>query len=282
MNHFSATDRALLSALTLTKQDQNIQTLISYLRGMEPEIQKAGLAPLLDHLLSLNVIKISPLHINEFIIKNVILNKESNIKLKIFPPLYSSERKGHFKFEVRFFWPVSFVPDVYDINCLVFDPKEYLSDLKKDTYLLIDEKYNIKLRKDEIQFKRLKKKIGHICQFYQKEKLKFPLTSEDINILLKKKFVPEFLIFQTAEDLLLKLSEFFDVRNVNIIKKRNIRKIENITIEISLIKIQGQEWKTICIESSKLETLQALALLINQANSLALSYNQFLNYVSEL
>jgi len=148
------------------------------------------------------------------------------------------------KFELRFFWKNDTLPQVYDLFDL-FEEKAYVREKNKDKYLKNDKKSVSKIRKHHLEVKEFTHEFHNIEQFKEKKKIKTDGPSSDI---------------------------------IEVIKERYIRKIEpHAKIEFAKIWVKDEPWKTICIESKKLEIVLALSLLIDQSGSEQLTYSEFLN-----
>lgn len=196
--------------------------------------------------------------VNKFILHSIkkcksLENKESlKSKIKIFNKrlfsFFKSYEIKNSKYELRFFWPSSLFPELYEGMGSLFNKKYYTYYFNEDIYFLGERNLDIKLRNHKLQIKEQLQGPSPLSHFATKRKL---IESE------------------------LGGHQF---KQVGVNKKRYIRKIgAHSQIELSLITIQGQEWKTLCIESNKIENVLALSFLINQRNSETLTYPEFLN-----
>lgn len=234
---------------------------LSYTEEITAHLLGAGenFLKIIEKLQEKNLIEID--HVPFFC--NLLIN---NIKTK---------KEKHSRYEVRFFWPSPFEPEVYDLQGLIFNEKDFSHTLTTDQYMVTQSHHNIKIRKNEWQVKEYLGHIDSIFHFKKKKTLKFPLNNQKIEKILQQELGT--MVFETPEDLLQKLSTFSGISRIEVLKERMVRKLADHTkIEISRIKIQGKEWKTICIESKNLENVLALSLLINPKNAEKLSYNAFL------
>ena len=183
----------------------------------------------------------------------------------------------HSKYEIRFFWPSNIYPEIYDLKGLIFNKKYYTHSTMTDKYIVTNNNCNIKIRENELQIKTGVKTINNIFQFKKKKRISFPLKAKKINDLLTQNIFSGSDVFGTPKDLLKALSGSPAISCVDVIKERYVRKMEDHTkIELSLIKIQKEEWKTICIESRNFQKVLALSLLVNQEDAEILSYDEFL------
>lgn len=191
---------------------------------------------------------------------------------------FEQHKRKHSKYEVRFFWPSSIVPEVCDPHGLIFNEKYYTHKLTKDKYIVTNNKYNIKIRGNELQVKAHIENINSISHFKNKKIINFPIKGKKIEKILQQKMISNSDVLETPGDLLRKLPEFLGSSCIEILKERYVRKMADHTkIEVSLIKIRGKQWKTICIESKRLEKVLALSLLVNQKNAEKLTYDEFLH-----
>lgn len=183
------------------------------------------------------------------------------------------EEEDYTKFEARFFWPFSHLPEVYDLSHFIFDPQYYKHKITSDKYIISKNDLNIKIRKNELHFKALLKRIGNIYQYNKKKKIEFPLNGAIINSFLNEPILPDAAILTGPEDF----SALPGIVSVDVLKERYVRKLENRTkIEFGVIELNGQRWKTICFESECLRTVMLLSLLVNQKGAEALGYEAFL------
>jgi len=155
-------------------------------------------------------------------------------------------------YELRFFWPSTHAPEVYECIQGLFDEKYYRKESNKDKYITQGHDLILKLRKHQLYIKKCMQNFFNIRFFAKKRKIEIPSKGT---------------FFENISD-----------KNViDIAKERYIRKIgSHSKIEFSLIKVQGKQWKTICIESTKIHHVLALSFLINQKHSEKLTYAEFL------
>lgn len=188
-----------------------------------------------------------------------------------------SHTKKKSKYEVRFFWPSSSDPEIYDPHGFIFNPEEYAYKITKDKYIFGSNKNNIKIRDDELQVKEYIENIESITHFKKKKVIKFPLKKKNLEKILQQKLHTPLNTLETPQELLQILPELLGVSCVEIPKERYIRKLPDHTkIEIGLVTIQNKAWETLCVESKNVETVLALSLLVNQKNAEKLSYEEFL------
>lgn len=297
MDNFSDIDAYVLSSLGELTPDSNMGALSNAVLKIYsshlnfPQIGEVNhvFFSIFNRLKNLELLTINKKVFYEFFVNNVFVedcckiyfskNKMKNtvdVFIKKMLSSFNFDKKKHAKYEVRFFWPSEFYPEVYDLEGLMFNKEFYSYKVINDKYILY-EMLNIKTRDNEIQFKRCIKEVDFIYQFKKKKKLSFPVKGAKLKKFLNQEMISESDVFQTPEDLITQLSAFLDISCVDIMKKRYVRKIENHTkIEFAHIKIQEKEWKTICIESKHLENVLALSLLINQENAEKMSYGAFL------
>lgn len=151
------------------------------------------------------------------------------------------------KYEIRFFWPESVQPEVYDFFGNLFDKKYYKKKIDKDTYFVRNHYINLKIRKKDAYIKRDLHDIPHISHVIAKEKIKLP---SDI-----KTYTP-----------------------VKVIKERYVRSFDHhMKIEFAVIRLHKKCFKTICFEANTLQKLLGLSLLINPKQGEELTYTEFLN-----
>ncbi len=151
------------------------------------------------------------------------------------------------KYEIRFFWPESVKPEVYDIFGNLFDIKHYKKIIDKDTYFLGTGDINLKIRKKEAYIKRDLHDIPHISHVMAKEKIKLP---RDIQT-----YTP-----------------------IKVIKEKYVREFgHHMRIEFAVIRLCNCRFKTICFEADTLQALLGLSLLINPEQGEELTYTEFLN-----
>jgi len=198
-------------------------------------------------------------NLNNFIIHSIkkykVIDNEKNLKKcvelfneKLFS-LFHTYDTGQTKHELRFFWPGRMIPKVYQCVGSLFDQKNYNESYERDKYILKDDHSILKLRKNQLQIKNYLGVFHHIGDFTKKRRL------------------------QSAKD-----TDYHTY--VEVLKKRFITKIgPQSKIEFSLIKAQKKSWKTICIESNKIETVLALSFLINEEHAEISTYPEFLNKI---
>ena len=181
------------------------------------------------------------------------------------------------KYEIRFFWPSSRGLERDDVYHRFFRQCEEEHKVEKDIYIISGNKYNIKIRENELHVKEFIENIKLISHFKQKKRLEFPLKSKKLEKLLGVNLFPEALLCDTPAELIEKLSTCSQARYVEVVKERCVRKLpEQAKIEIARIKLRGQEFTTLCIESKSLDTVLALSLLVPQRGAECLNYNEFL------
>lgn len=221
--------------------------------------------------------KITPNNGEKDLIKNLPPKKALSLLRKKVRSSFESHKKKHSKYEIRFFWPASFDLEVYDPHGLIFNQEDYVYKQTTDKYIVGSNKYNIKMRDDELQVKECLEDILSIAHFKKKKIINFPLEQKILEKILQQKLNSYSGILGTPQDLLRKLPEFLEGSYLEVVKERYVRKMPGHTkIEIGLISTQGKTWKTLCIESKILENVLALSLLVNQKNAKRLSYNEFL------
>ncbi|MBA3812899.1 MAG: hypothetical protein H0X26_00160 [Alphaproteobacteria bacterium] len=210
---------------------------------------------------------------DNFIVNNIVENRELTKELSLFT--INQEKPS--KYEIRFFWPSHFSPEVYDVYGLMFDKRDYKHDVTHDKYIVNNNNINIKVRENELHIKKYIQQIGNVYQFKKKKKIGFPLKGKKLSDLLSPTVTFDSDILETSEDLVKKFSHLPTAILVDVFKERYIRKMEDHTkIEFSLIELRGKQWKTICIESKNIQKVLALSLLVNPKNAERLSYNEFL------
>jgi len=201
---------------------------------------------------------------NEFILHSIESYKavDENGELREIIELFNKKLFSLFKeykkskYELRFFWPNSIIPEVYKCFEDLFNVKNYSKEYNKDKYILKNNKLILKFRNHKFSFKKKLNSLFNITQFTKKIKIPFKKT-----------------LFESI----------FEKTIVNVIKERYINKIApHSKIEFSIIKIKKNEWKTICIESNKIETVLALSFLVNQEHAEKLTYSEFLNEHSKV
>lgn len=182
------------------------------------------------------------------------------------------------KYEIRFFWPSSRGPELEDLQKLIFNDKDYDEHkITKDIYIVSSNKYNIKIRENELHVKEFVENINSISHFKQKKRLEFPLKRKKLEKILGVNLFPDALLCNTPEELIEKLSTCSHVRCVEIVKERFLHKFpKRAKIEIARITLRGKKFTTLCIESKSLETLLALSRLVPQESAEVLNYNEFL------
>lgn len=312
MDIYSHIDSSILSAIRTLKEGAEIETITSLLLGICPWGEDNELISIFERLKAQSVLPIEKTPFHKFIVNNIFIKKTVDLfpdknaphyhgsgpvpaqagivsASQEIPQQVRDDTRGNdcisfgfnkikdSKYEARFFWPSDLFPEVYDLQGSVFNKKKYDAAFVKDTYVLINPNFNIKIRKDELQIKNCIKNMYNVCQFKKKKKIKFPIRAEDIKDVLQNQLIAQSEVFQTPENFIMQLSDFPGVSCVEVTKKRHIRKMgEGTKIELAIITLQQKEWKTICIESNRLENVLALALLIDQKNAQQLSYDKFL------
>jgi hypothetical protein len=205
---------------------------------------------------------------DHFIVHNIADNSTVNNEF---------HKEKHAKYEARIFWPSSAQSEVYDLYGFFFNKKHYTHEITVDKYLITENNLNIKIRKNELHIKPYIKQVGNISQFNKKKKIKFPVKGKKLSALFNDEINLDSQIFQTPDDLMKALVSISEIACVDVYKERYVRKMPgHVTIEFSLIQIQGEQWKTLCIESKNIQNVLALYLLIHQENAEKLSYNEFL------
>lgn len=290
MDTLSSKEADFLRALSMLKDQADIDKITHLLLAEEELQQEDRLIFILDKLKDSKWLETKKINLFDFFIvtnfnlaeksnkfiKNIIYNYCADFKKKILS-FFKKHKKKKSKYEIRFFWPANINPDIYDLGGLVFNKEYYTHHISEDKYIITDYKNNIKIRENELQIKSCVKKIDNISQFKKKKRMSFPLKGKKINALLEKNVFSDSAVFETTDDLLNTLSNLPTISCIDVIKERYVRKMEDhIKIELSLIKIQEKEWKTICIESKHIEKIQSLSLLINQENAEILNYDEFL------
>ncbi len=199
--------------------------------------------------------------IDEFILEALkihkpIKNEETILKIirmfnkRLFSLLQSYDDQQS-TFEIRFFWSESVNPDVYECSETLFYEKDYKKEKNEDRYVIIkDDESILKVRKGNLKIKTFIHDFYNIDHFIKKKPATYSIVDNNFD-----------------------RSQFIDV-----CKERYINKLGfHSKIEFSIIKVNKKTWKTICIESKKLEIVLALSFLINQNNSERLTYSEFLN-----
>jgi len=200
-------------------------------------------------------------NLNKFIIESIEKFKsiENRSLLKRIVMLFNKQlfsfiktyEKKHSKYELRYFWPDRILPEAYDCIGSLFERNNYKKENTIDTYIITEDNLNLKLRNNELYVMNSLPAFHNISHFTKKRKINYP---NDIS--------PEILRYP----------------HVEVIKDRHLNKFRpHSQIEISLIEVQEQKWKTICIESKEITIVLALSMLINPENSEMLTYTEFLN-----
>jgi len=157
----------------------------------------------------------------------------------------------HSKYEVRYFWRQNEVPEVFDFTKGLLEPSTFRYKVNEDTYWTNEPDMNIKIRSDELHVKECLQVINNIGQFSKKRKISLPLQT------------PFF--------------ESYTAQSIAVKKARYTRKFGNKTkAEFSNIKINNEEWKTICLESNSFQTALGLSLLVSPNHAERLTYAEFL------
>jgi len=245
---------------------ENLNIVDYFLHFREKEMGKNLLIPQLEKLRNLNLLSLkkeklfknfSLLHftpsenLNAFILQS-LEGHENKQELKEIIEIFNKQllsffksyESKHSKYELRFFWPEMVIPEIYDYDGNLFNRKNYDKEHNKDKYIIGADDLIIKLRKGRVKVKE------RLCHF------------NGINHFIKREPSQEFLNFQPP---------------IEVAKKRYISKVAAHTkIEFSTFKVQNKKWKTICIESNKIENVLALSFLINPAHAERLTYTEFL------
>lgn len=314
MDHLSYTEAYFVSRLSALTDPEDIAKITTFLwdiflrqfeksngefllKKMEKFQEKNTLFSMVDRLKNLGFIQVEKiisfpnLVIHKIEIKNqekffIKASPKDNFTLDYFGAIaphndagvasFETPKKKHSKYEIRFFWPFPTDPEVCDLQGLIFNEKYYSHKATKDKYILARNKFNIKIRENELQVKEFIESIGSISHFKKKKVFKFPIKGKELKKIIQQKMISDDVVFETPEDLLMKLSQVPVTACVEVLKERYVRKMADHTkIEIALIKTQKKAWKTICIESKSLEKVLALSLLINQKHAEKLSYDAF-------
>lgn len=290
MDTLSSKQADFLRALSMIKYQADIDKITHLLLAEEELQQEDRLIFILDKLKDSKWLETKKINLFDFFIvtnfnlaeksnkfiKNFIYNYCTDFKKKILS-FFKKNKKKKSKYEIRFFWPSNINPEIYDLGGFFFNKEYYTHHISEDKYIITNYKNNIKTRGNELQIKSCVKTVNNISEFKKKKRINFPLKGKKINALLEQNIFSDSTVFETTEDLLNTLSNLPTISCIDVIKERYVRKMEDHTkIELSLIKIQGKEWKTICIESKHLEKVQSLSLLIKQENAEILSYDEFL------
>lgn len=224
--------------------------------------------------------------LNKFILHSIMnyIKKDNKKILKIIIKIFNKKLFAFFKaysikktkYELRFFWRSTLYPKIYDGGGELFNQEYYKHHFNTDEYLVINKDANIKIREHELQIKNCLHDTYNISHFTKKHSLTFPLNAEELKKLLDKENLSLLNLLKLPEGPLNHLPQGPHTY-VRVHKNRYTRKLKkHLKIEFSLIKIQDTQWKTMCIESSKIQNVLALSFLIDQANAEILTYEEFL------
>ncbi|WED42658.1 hypothetical protein [Legionella cardiaca] len=103
-----------------------------------------------------------------------------NFEINPTPPLdllsLAKDEKDKLKWEARYFWPENTIVTLIGLNDSFLDLGNYEIKHRNDNYLLLpDSDYNIKQRRDELQYKPLLQKIDNIRAYGKKIDLNQPM-----------------------------------------------------------------------------------------------------------
>ena len=273
MTRLTHTEIYLLSQLQSLKKEEDISRLVEILWGLCAYyfLDKTGhvrkdqklleeccltalgrgeniLSPILKKLTKLEFLKSDKEQIFEdFSVLKTRLALDFSPSVNLALPSFPVKKMKNFKYEIRFFWPESVEPEVYDFLGHLFDKKHYKKIMDKDMYFLGEDDINLKIRKKEAYIKRDLHDVPHISHVIAKEKIKLPRDIET--------YTP-----------------------IEVIKKRYVRRLDHhMRIEFAVIQLRGKFFKTICFEAHTLQALLGFSLLINPAQGEELTYTEFLS-----
>lgn len=314
MDHLSYTEACFVSRLSALTDPEDIEKITTFLwdifltqfeksngefllKKMEEFQEKNTLFPMVDRLKNLGFIEVrKKISFPNFVIHNIERKNQEKFFIKASAKdnfvldccdakasrndagmaSFEAHKKKHSKYEIRLFWPSPMNPKVCDLHDLIFNEKYYSHKSTKDKYIIERNKFNIKVRDNELQVKEFIESIGSITHFKKKKVFKFPIKGKELEKIIQQKMISDDVVFETPEEFLMKLSHSPVTVCVEVLKERYVRKMADHTkIEIALIKTQKKAWQTICIESKSLEKVLALSLLINQKHAEKLSYDEF-------
>src|SRR5258707_26206 len=160
------------------KDDVNINNVKKLFIVIKELKKKNRFFSILEKLTNLNLLEIKKINFfDNFSVQDIVITNDSNSYIKNFiAPLNGDDiggEKNKVKYEIRFFWPSNFCPELYDLGGRIFNKKYYTFSIETDRYIVTNASCNIKIRENELQIKTCAKTIKNISQFKKKKRINF-------------------------------------------------------------------------------------------------------------
>lgn len=184
-------------------------------------------------------------------------------------PQFAPTSKDKFRWETRFFWPEQTIIILNGLDESFLALSTYEMKHRHDIYYLLPQQtYNIKLRRDKLLYKPLIAEQGSLQGFTKKINL---------NNLATDSLLPGLTVTTTVKDLLKQLQKKGQQVIVN--KEALIYKLPtqpSLKLELARLTITNQVFFSVCIEGYSAKVVEAFSKhLLNE--QISCDYVRFLN-----
>jgi hypothetical protein len=177
------------------------------------------------------------------------------------------DEPDNLKWEIRYFWPEDRIIKLYNIDKTLLDLAQYKQKHKEDIYYLLpNNNYNIKRRRNELLFKPLLNQTTNACGFGPK------LNLEELNDL--------------ADPDLSKIIHQVHSQGIEVSVKKNsfIYKFAStplVKLELARLEVHGKIFFSACIEGKSLKLVETInEQLLDKNKNPSWDYVTFLKSVS--
>lgn len=198
-------------------------------------------------------------------IQRLVWNFEFSTKKEIPISGLVDNEHDHLKWEKRFFWPEDYIISLCNIDDSLLDLANYQQKHKEDYYYLLPHtNYNIKLRRDELQFKPILKQTPSAIGFGIKINLDERGNSSEFHQMAHQARKEGTSVFVKKEAFIYKFHT-----------------TPNIKLELARLEVKDSVYFSACVEGKSLFLVETLSDLL-LGKQVSCEYVTFLKNILKL
>jgi hypothetical protein len=199
----------------------------------------------------------------------------------------SSEPEERLTWEWRIFWREydDARSALGDFSFVGLKPKKREDEDHPDIYYYLPNTFlNVKMREDEIVFKKMYEKKGDFCGYADKKKFNFPVTAEELPVFLPQRDA----VFDDCEELLDAFTRHYPGSKIYRLEKKRASatfvqpgdKTRKLKAEYSEISFENRRFQTLCLESKHKKWLKEVIGQLDTADGIVSDYFRLLGLLS--
>jgi hypothetical protein len=205
------------------------------------------------------------MHGRNSMIQRLVWNFEFSHKKEIPLSGLVDNEQDDLKWERRFFWPENQIISLCNIDDSLLDLANYHQKHKEDTYYLLPHSdYNIKTRRDELQFKPVIRRTSSAAGFGIKINLDADDNSPELHEMAHQARKEGITVFVKKEAFIYKFHTH-----------------PNIKLELARLEVNNAVYFSACVEGKSLFLVETLSELL-LGNQVSCEYVTFLKNITKL